>query len=92
MVSFANECIVSVGGMENDSNEMRGVLDRSFAPIKLPFHRDCTAQDMLRKCRANVWPGAKDTGNYRYSLADGSGLVLVIVHLVLTFQAVGRSP
>ena len=27
---------------------------------------------MLRKCRETVWPGAKDTENYRYSLADGS--------------------
>ena len=59
--------------MEYDSDKMRGVLDKSFASIKLPFHRDCTAQDMLRKCRENVWPGAKDTGHYRYSLADGSG-------------------
>ena len=59
--------------MEYDSDKMRDVLDKSFPSIKLPFHRDCTAQDMLRKCRENVWPGADDSGNYQYSLAEWLG-------------------
>lgn len=53
---------------------MRGVLDKSFPAIKLPFHHDCSYEDMLRKCREHVWPdaGAKDS-NYQYCLVDGSG-------------------
>ena len=60
--------------MEFDSEKMRGVLDKSFPSIKLPFHCDCTSKDMLRKCREHVWPaaGVKDS-NYQYSLVDGSG-------------------
>ena len=38
----------------------KGVLDKSIPSIKLPFHHDCTAQDMLRKCRENLWMGSGD--------------------------------
>ena len=47
-------------------------MDRSFASVKLAFHKDCTAVDMLNKCREVVW-GETHGCSYNYFLADGSG-------------------
>ncbi len=64
---------ISIGRMEYDSEKMKGVMDRSFASIKLAFHKDCSAIDMLHKCRETVWGEQK---NYEYFLADGSGTAI----------------
>ena len=53
---------------------MKGVLDKSFTTVKLPFHRDCTAEEMLTKCKENVW--SDSTEDYQYYLADGSGTAI----------------
>ena len=61
--------------MEYDSEKLRGVLDKSFVSVKVPFHKDCTSKDMLKKCKENVW-GTGDDAYYEYLLADGSGTVI----------------
>ena len=65
---------ISIGRMEYDSEKMRGVMDRSFASIKLAFHKDSSAIDVLNKCRECVW--GEEHKNYQYFLADGSGTAI----------------
>lgn len=60
--------------MEYDSSKMKGVMDRSFTCVKLAFHKDCSALDMLNKCQEVVWN--KGHKNYQYFLADGSGTAI----------------
>ena len=61
--------------MEYDSEKLHGVLDKSFLSVKVPFHKDCTSKDKLKKCKENVW-GTGDDAHYEYLLADGSGTVI----------------
>ena len=49
----------------------RGAQDRSFTPIKVAVHRDCSHEQLLKKCIASVWRGA--SGEAVYYLSDGSG-------------------
>ena len=62
--------------MEYDSDRMRGILDKSFPSVKLAFHRDSLAEDILTKCKENVWGEGTDATNYQYFLADGSGTMI----------------
>ena len=85
---LSGQMLVSIGRMEFDPEKMRGVLDKSFPSVKLPFHRDCTAQDMLKKCRENIWIGAEDAGTpWLMDLA----LLLVRLLFVSTFLVVKRN-
>ena len=61
--------------MEYQPDKLRGVLDKSFVSVKVPFHKDCMSKDMLKKCQENVW-GTGDDAHYTYLLADGSGTVI----------------
>ena len=77
MTSFAlpELCLqISVGRMEYDCIKVKGTMDRSFAPIKIAFHKDCTSQDMLNKAREVVW--GESSPSYQYFLADGSGTAI----------------
>ena len=53
----------------------RGIFDRSFTTIKIPFHKDCSSTDMLNKCAECVWEKSA-AGDYTYYLADGSGTAI----------------
>ena len=57
--------------MEYDHGKARGILDRTFTPVKLAFHKDCLSTTMLSKCRDCVW--GEVSGNFQYFLADGTG-------------------
>jgi hypothetical protein len=61
--------------MEFDLGKMKGMMDRKFINIKIPFHKDCSGIDMLDKCKEAVW-GAEAGKDYEYFLADGSGTTL----------------
>ena len=40
--------------MNFSSKRMKGVSDRSFMPIKIPFEKDCTHSEVLKQCRSRV--------------------------------------
>ena len=65
---------ISIGRMEYDFEKMRGIMDRSFASIKIAFHNDSASLDVLNKCCETVWGSKKR--NYEYFLADGSGIAI----------------
>lgn len=58
--------------MEYDEGKARGILDKSFPSVKVPFHKDSAYLDVLRKCREVVW-GSSGTSDYTYYIADGLG-------------------
>lgn len=41
---------ISVGRMEFDPERAKGILDKSFASVKVPIHKDSSAASMLQKC------------------------------------------
>ena len=49
----------------------RGAQDRSFTPIKVSVHRDCSHKELLKKSMSSVWNDAHERGHYY--LSDGSG-------------------
>ena len=65
---------INIGRMEFDVGRAKGIFDRSFTTIKIPFHKDCSSTDMLNKCVECVWgKSAVEPGDYTYYLADGGG-------------------
>jgi hypothetical protein len=56
--------------MEYDPERAKGILDKSFASVKVPIHRDSSAPSMLQKCQDAVWGKSHE---YIYFIADGSG-------------------
>ena len=63
--------------MEYNYRRLKGVMDRSFSPTKLPFHKDCSYNDFLAKCKECVW-GNDDSQqeHFEYFIADGAGIAL----------------
>jgi hypothetical protein len=41
---------ISVGKMSFDYKKQKGVLDKSFVPVKIPLHKDSSCDEVLRKC------------------------------------------
>ena len=65
---------INIGRMEFDYPKMKGIMDRSFNSVKVPFHKDSSAMDMTKKSREIVW--GKKEKNYDYFIADGSGTAI----------------
>ena len=55
--------------MNYNSKTPKGVKDRSYTPIKIPFHKENTYQQALEKAKI-VWKG---TSKSNFFLADGTG-------------------
>ena len=56
--------------MIQDPKNQKGKFDRSFKPIKIPFHCESTYKEILEKCQEILWPNER---NAKFCLADGSG-------------------
>ena len=62
--------------MKYNDKDQRGVLDRSFKPIKLNFHKQSSYETVLEKLKRVAW-GTEDKGGAiggTYFLADASGV------------------
>ena len=65
-----------MGRIEYDLDKAKGVLDRSFPSIKIPFHKDVTLNDLVRKCSESVWKDSSASDEHEYYLADGGGMAI----------------
>ena len=64
--------------MKYNDKDQRGVLDRSFKPIKLNFHKQSSYETVLEKLKRVAW-GTEDKGGAiggTYFLADASGVLI----------------
>ena len=54
-----------------NEDKQRGVVDRTFTPSKVAFHRDASHATVLKKSQRNVWSDCEE--DFQFFLADGSG-------------------
>ena len=55
LFKYLNSCMkIAVGKMKFSSRRMKGVSERSFLPIKVPFSKDSSHAEVLEKCISRV--------------------------------------
>jgi hypothetical protein len=56
--------------MEFNAEKAKGILDRSFPSIKIPFHKECSYTDLNDKCKQRVWGDDTSDTDYEYYMAE----------------------
>ena len=66
-----------------DAKRLKGVIDRSFIPVKVPLHKESTRTEVHSKCTSQVinglWIDTSDCLTFSYVSLDS---VLANAHLL----------
>jgi len=67
---------LSIGKMTHSRKQGRGIMDRSFKPIRMCFRRDCSYERMLEKSKAQLY--STQCQGASYYMADTSGTTVAM--------------
>ena len=78
---------LSIGEMTHSRKQGRGIMDRSFKPIRMCFRRDCSYERMLKKSKAQLY--STQCQGASYYMADTSGTRVCIDGFIIVDKADG---
>jgi len=78
---------LSIGKMTHSRKQGRGIMDRSFKPIRMCFRRDCSYERMLEKSKAQLY--SIQCQGASYYMADTSGTRVCIDGFIIVDKADG---
>ena len=76
-----------IGKMTHSRKQGRGIMDRSFKPIRMCFRRDCSCERMLEKSKAQLY--STQCQGASYYMADTSGTRVCIDGFIIVDKADG---